>query len=64
MSRFLDDMPFASLISDEGGQFLGGHSMRAETFRNTLGSLTKLWDNGQVSRLRSKSNADGWHRIQ
>lgn len=59
VSRLLDDMPFASLISDEGGQFLGGHSMKAETFRNTLGGLTKLWDSGQVSRLRSKSNADG-----
>jgi hypothetical protein len=44
------------LFSDEGGQFLGGHSLgKMENRLHGLASLSKLWDGGtQVTRLRGQ----------
>lgn len=44
--------PSAGLFSDEGGGFLGGHSMKAETRTASLAGLVQLYDSGKVERLR------------
>lgn len=40
------------LFSDEGGRFLGGHSMTRDNQAKTVTSLLKLWDGGPVDRVR------------
>lgn len=40
------------LFSDEGGGFLGGHSMKSETRQAAVSGLTSIWDSGKVERLR------------
>lgn len=42
-----------SLVSDEGGNFFGGHSMKANTALNSLSNLTKLYSGSPISRFRS-----------
>lgn len=44
--------------TDEGGQMLGGASLKADTRVATIGGMTKLLDNGSVSRMRSRGNAE------
>lgn len=44
--------------TDEGGQMLGGHSLNSETRVATIGGITKLLDDGSVSRMRSRSNME------
>lgn len=44
--------------TDEGGQMLGGASLKADTRVATIGGMTKLLDDGSVSRMRSRSNAE------
>ena len=49
----------ASWDSDEGGQVLGGASLKADTRAATLGGLTKAFDKGSFERSRSHGNAEG-----
>lgn len=42
----------------EGGQLLKGHSLQADNAVAVLGAITRLWDDGGLERIRSKSNAD------
>ena len=49
----------ASWDSDEGGQVLGGASLKADTRAATLGGLTKAFDRGSFERSRSHGNAEG-----
>lgn len=58
MSKFVEGTPSLFWSTDEGGQMLGGHSLKADNRLAVLGSLTKLWDKGDGERLRSKDNAD------
>lgn len=48
-----------SWSTDEGGQMLGGHSMKADNFKAVLGGLTRWFDSGEGERVRAKDNADG-----
>ena len=48
--------PSMGLFSDEGGRFLGGHSMQRENQLKTAAGLSKLWDGSPITRTRS---ADG-----
>ena len=59
MSIFVEGTPALFWNTDEGGQMLGGHSIKADNHVAVLGSLSKLWDKGVGERLRSKDNADG-----
>lgn len=54
----LDGMPNLSWTTDEAAQFFSGHSMKAETKGNALGSLTKLWSDGEAQRKRSQRGAN------
>lgn len=58
MSMFVEGTPALFWNTDEGGQMLSGHSMKADNSIAVLGALTTLWDKGEGERLRSKSNAD------
>lgn len=47
----------ASWTTDEAGQFFNGHTMTGDTAGSALSSLTTLYSNGEVSRVRSKRSA-------
>lgn len=49
----------ASWDTDEGGQVLGGASLKADTRAATLGGLVKAFDNGAFERTRSHGNLEG-----
>ncbi|WP_256657309.1 DUF3987 domain-containing protein [Pseudomonas sp. 2FE] len=49
----------ASWDTDEGGQVLGGASLKADTRTATLGGLVKAFDTGTFERTRAISNLDG-----
>ena len=56
---FIRGTRLAAVDSDEGAQWLGGHSLKADTRRAALGGLTKLFDDGKVQRDRAASNPEG-----
>jgi hypothetical protein len=49
---FAEAMPSLGLFSDEGGQWLGGHSMSEENRGATGAALSKLWDGAPIKRIR------------
>ncbi|EMD9792027.1 DUF3987 domain-containing protein [Acinetobacter baumannii] len=49
----------ASISSDEASQFFSGHTMKADTRNQAIGTFAKLFDDGSVERMRSKSNVNG-----
>jgi len=50
---FAEGQTSLALFSDEGGEFLGGHSMKAENRLGSLAGLSKFWDGGmQAYKLR------------
>lgn len=57
--EFIRGKPAASWDTDEGGQMLGGSSLKADTVAATLGGLTKGFDDGHFERTRSKGNQEG-----
>lgn len=56
---FIRGMPAATLDTDEGGQVLGGASLKADTRAATLGGLVKAFDTGSFERTRSHGNMEG-----
>jgi hypothetical protein len=44
------------LLSNEGGQFFGGYSVRVENVLGTIAGLSKVWDGDVVSRTRASTN--------
>ena len=58
LHRFVGgEMNNASWTTDEAGQFFNGHTMTGDTAGSALSALTKLWSDGEVSRLRSQKSA-------
>jgi hypothetical protein len=51
-----NNQPSIGLISDEGGQFLGGYSMKASNAVGSAARLSKLWDAGQFDLIRAGSD--------
>jgi hypothetical protein len=49
--------PSLGIFSTEGGQFVGGHGMRDENKLRTAAALSRLWDDGEVRRVRSGDGA-------
>ncbi|AGI67445.1 hypothetical protein OAN307_c17820 [Octadecabacter antarcticus 307] len=47
--------PSIAVISDEGGQFFGGHSMKRENALKTVAGFCKLWDGAIFSKSRASS---------
>ena len=50
---FIEGQPSLGLISDEGGQFLGGHGMNSDNKQKTLAGLNSLWDGAPIRRTRA-----------
>ena len=47
--------PTVAVMSDEGGQFFGGHSMKRENALKTAAGFSKLWDGASFSKSRASS---------
>lgn len=47
--------PSIAVITDEGGQFFGGHSMKRENALKTAAGFSKLWDGASFSKSRASS---------
>lgn len=56
---FIRGKAAASWETDEGGQMLGGHSLKADTVAATLGGLTTAFSSGKFERTRSRGNLEG-----
>ncbi len=56
---FIRGKAAASWDTDEGGQMLGGHSLKADTKVATLGGLTTAFSSGKFERTRSRGNLEG-----
>jgi hypothetical protein len=56
---FIRGKSAASWDTDEGGQMLGGHSLKADTKVATLGGLTTAFSSGKFERTRSRGNLEG-----
>ncbi|VVM75347.1 DUF3987 domain-containing protein [Pseudomonas fluorescens] len=56
---FIRGKSAASWDTDEGGQMLGGHSLKADTVAATLGGLTTAFSSGKFERTRSRGNLEG-----
>lgn len=50
---YMVGQPSLGLFSDEGGQFLGGHSMNSENRLKTIAGLSDLWGGSAINRTRS-----------
>ena len=58
LDRFISgEMNNASWTTDEAGQFFSGHTMTGDTAGSALSAITKLYSDGEVSRLRSQKSA-------
>lgn len=55
---FVSGKPLIFWDTDEGGQVLGGHSLKSDTRVSTIGGLTQLLDRGFASRMRSRGNLE------
>ncbi|MCK0142995.1 YfjI family protein [Aliiroseovarius sp. F20344] len=47
--------PSVAVMTDEGGQFFGGHSMKRENALKTAAGFSKLWDGAPLSRSRASA---------
>jgi hypothetical protein len=56
---FIRGKSAASWDTDEGGQMLGGHALKADTVAATLGGLTTGFSSGKFERTRSRGNLEG-----
>ncbi len=54
---FTGGHPSLGLFSDEGGSFIGGHSMAEENRLRTVAGLSSLWDGAPIKRIRAGDGA-------
>lgn len=52
-----DGRPSIGAFTDEGGLVFGGHGMTQETVVRTAATLCKLWDSGDLDRIRAGDGA-------
>lgn len=52
-----DGRPSVGAFTDEGGLVFGGHGMTKETVTRTAATLSKLWDRGELDRIRASEGA-------
>ena len=53
---FIQGTRVQGLYGDEGGKFLGGHSMREEHRLNCIGVLSTMWDGSEIRKVRAGDN--------
>lgn len=57
LDRYVHDgIKNLSLVSDDGGKFFHGHSMKADTAGSSLASLTNIHSSGRVDKARVGDN--------
>lgn len=56
-----DGRPSIGAFTDEGGLVFGGHGMTQETVTRTAATLSKLWDSGDLDRVRAGDGAMKLH---
>ncbi len=49
--------PALGLFNDDAGDFLGGHAMNRDNRTKSAAGLSRLWDNGEFSRVRAGDGA-------
>lgn len=54
-SQLENGHPSVAVMTDEGGQFFGGHSMKRENALKTAAGFSKLWDGAPLSRSRASA---------
>lgn len=47
--------PSVAVMTDEGGQFFGGHSMKRENALKTAAGFSKFWDGATLSKSRAST---------
>lgn len=47
--------PSVAVMTDEGGQFFGGHSMKKENALKTAAGFSKLWDGATLTKSRASA---------
>lgn len=52
---------YGGLMSDDGGDMLGGHSMSADHRMRTAAALSHLWDRGEYDRVRGGDGANKYY---
>jgi hypothetical protein len=50
-------LPSVGAFTDEAALVFGGHGMTKETVMRTAGTLSKLWDRGELDRIRAGDGA-------
>jgi len=50
-------LPSVGAFTDEGALVFGGHGMTKETITRTAATLSKLWDRGELDRVRAGDGA-------
>ncbi len=48
--------PSVAVVTDEGGQFFGGHGMKPENALKTVAGFSKLWDGAPISKSRASTD--------
>ena len=54
-------LPSVGAFTDEAALVFGGHGMNDEAIRRTAGTLCKLWDRGELDRVRVADGATKLH---
>jgi phage/plasmid primase-like uncharacterized protein len=54
-------LPSVGAFTDEAALVFGGHGMNDEAIRRTAGTLSKLWDRGELDRVRVADGATKLH---
>jgi len=57
IKMYLAGSPSLGLFSDEGGRFLGGHTMSKDNQVKTAAGLSEFWDGTSTTRVRSAEDA-------
>jgi hypothetical protein len=55
MSQLEIGWPSVAVMTDEGGQFFGGHSMKKENALKTSAGFSKLWDGATLTKSRAST---------
>lgn len=55
---FIAGQPSIGLFSDDAGEFLGGHAMNRDNRTKSAAGMSRLWDCGEFSRVRSGDGAE------
>lgn len=53
MTQLDSGLPSLGIISDEGGQLLGGYSFNSDNAKKTAAGITKAWEGSDISIIRA-----------